>query len=279
MRLNNILKKLRRKLFKMEINELYDLRNKVAVVTGGTGHLGKSISEGLAEAGAHVYLTSRNKKKAIETKNTFSKETRKQISVETLNILSSESVKKCFNRIIDNSGQIDILVNNAAQISSGNYENISESEWNKTIDGTINGVYRCTKEIIPLMKKNQSGSIINISSIYGNVSPDNSIYGNTGLNSLPSYGAGKAAIIQYTKFMAGILGKEGIRVNSVSPGAFPTADIQNKSKFLTKLKKKIPLGRVGKPHELKGIMVYLGSDSSSYVTGTNIMIDGGWTAW
>tara|TARA_B100000676_G_C18019653_1_gene811819 strand:+ start:767 stop:1555 length:789 start_codon:yes stop_codon:yes gene_type:complete len=261
------------------IDELFDLKNKVAIVTGGTGHLGKSICEGLAEAGAHVYLTSRSKSKAIKTKNNFSNKIRKNISVETLDILSSKSINESFNRIKNCSEKIDILVNNAAEISSGNYENISEKEWNKTIDGTINGVYRCTKEIVPLMKENQSGSIINISSIYGNVAPDNSIYGNTGLNSLPSYGAGKAAIIQYTKFMAGILGKEGIRVNSVSPGAFPTADIQNKSKFLTKLKKKIPLGRVGKPHELKGIMVYLGSDSSSYVTGTNIMIDGGWTTW
>ena len=263
----------------MKINELFNLENKVAVVTGGTGHLGKSICEGLAEAGANVYLTSRDKNKANKIKNSFPEEIKNKIFIETLDILSSKSINKCFSRIKNNSKKIDILINNAALISSGHYENMSENEWIHTIDGTINGVFRCTKEIIPIMKEKQSGSIINISSIYGNISPDNSIYGDTGLNSLPSYGAGKAAIIQYTKFMAGALGKNGIRVNCVSPGPFPTDSVQNKSEFLNKLKKKIPLGRIGKPHELKGIMVFLSSESSSYLTGSNIMVDGGWTAW
>ena len=263
----------------MEINELFNLKDKVAVVTGGTGYLGKSICEGLAEAGADVYLTSRNKNKASKIKNKFSEDIRNKISIETLDVLSSKSINKCFNRIKNNSKKIDILINNAAQISSGHYENMSENEWVQTIDGTINGVFRCTKEIIPIMVENQSGSIINISSIYGNVAPDNSIYADTGLNSLPSYGAGKAAIIQYTRFMAGVLGKDGIRVNCVSPGPFPSDSVQNKSKFINELKKKIPLGRIGKPHELKGIMVFLGSESSSYLTGSNIMVDGGWTAW
>ena len=263
----------------MKLDGLFDLSGKVAVVTGGTGHLGKSICEGLAEAGANVYLTSRNKNKAIRIKNNFSKNIRNNISIETLDISSTESIKKSFNRIKNNTEKIDILVNNAVQSYSGNYEKMSEKEWNQTIDGTINGVFRCTKEVIPMMKEKKSGSIINISSIYGNVSPDNSVYENTGLNSLPSYGAGKAAIIQFTKFMAGSLGKNGIRVNSVSPGAFPSEKIQKKIKFINNLKKKIPLGRIGKPYELKGVMVFLGSDSSNYVTGTNIIIDGGWTAW
>ena len=99
------------------------------------------------------------------------------------------------------------------------------------------------------------------------------------MNSVPSYGAGKAGIIQFTKFMAGVLGKNGIRVNSVSPGAFPSKNVQKKVEFINKLKQKIPLGRIGIPYELKGIMVFLGSDSSSYVTGTNVMVDGGWTTW
>ena len=264
---------------KLSVNELFNLNDKIAIVTGGTGHLGKSICEGLAEAGAIVYLTSRNKKRAELTKKSFSKDLRKKIKVETLDILSSKSIKQSFDRIKNDSKKIDILVNNAAQSYSGKYEKMSESDWGKTIDGTLNGVFRCTKEIIPIMKKNQSGSIINISSIYGNVSPDNSIYGNTGLNSVPSYGAGKAGIIQFTKFMASVLGKNGIRVNSVSPGAFPSKNVQKKVEFINKLKQKIPLGRIGIPYELKGIMVFLGSDSSSYVTGTNVMVDGGWTTW
>ena len=115
--------------------------------------------------------------------------------------------------------------------------------------------------------------------MYGKVSPDPSIYEESGFNSLPSYGAGKAAIIQYTKFLACHLAKKRIRVNSVSPGPFPQEDVQKNVEFINRLKKKIPMGRIGLPDELKGIMIFLASDASSYITGENILVDGGWTAW
>jgi|APSaa5957512535_1039671.scaffolds.fasta_scaffold45160_2 NAD(P)-dependent dehydrogenase (short-subunit alcohol dehydrogenase family) len=263
----------------MNSKKLFNLDGKVAIVTGGTGHLGKSMAEGLAEMGAHVFITSREKSKALETKNSFSEDIIDRIDVEELDILSLDSIKKCFNRIKNNSNKIDILVNNAGNIPSGNYENMSEKVWNDGMDGLINGVFRCTKEIIPIMEQNGESSIINIASMYGVVSPDPSIYEESGFNSLPNYGASKAAIIQYTKYLACHLGGKQIRVNSISPGPFPKEEVQKNVEFINQLKKKVPMGRIGLPEELKGVVVFLASNASSYITGENILVDGGWTSW
>ena len=152
-------------------------------------------------------------------------------------------------------------------------------DWQYGIEGTINGVFRCTKAVLPIMKKNNSGSIINISSMYGIVSPDPSIYENNNFNNPPSYGAGKAAIIQFTRYSACYLSKNGIRVNAISPGPFPNQDVQKNHDFISKLEKKTPIGRIGHPNEIKGAIVFLASNASSYVTGENIHVDGGWTSW
>ena len=264
---------------KVNARTLFDLEGKIAVVTGGTGHLGKSIAEGLAEMGAHVFITSRYKEKVSLTKNSFSDEIVDNIDVEVLDILSSESVQKCFDRIKNHSNKIDILVNNAGHIPSGNFENLSEKDWEDGINGLINGVFRCTKEIIPIMEQNGEGSIINIASMYGVVSPDPSIYGESGFNSLPNYGTSKAAVIQYTKYLACHLAKKRIRVNAVSPGPFPKEEVQKNVEFMNQLKMKIPMGRIGLPDELKGVIIFLASNASSYITGENIIVDGGWTSW
>ena len=115
--------------------------------------------------------------------------------------------------------------------------------------------------------------------MYGTVSPDPSIYGDSGYDNPPNYGAGKAAIIQFTRYMACHLAKDGIRVNSVSPGPFPSPEVQENKQFITNLEKKTPLGRIGQPYEIKGIVVFLASAASSYVTGQDIHVDGGWTSW
>ena len=116
-------------------------------------------------------------------------------------------------------------------------------------------------------------------SIYGTVSPDPLIYGETGYDNPPEYGVGKAAINQLTKYVACNFAKYGIRVNVVSPGPFPSNEVQKNRWFISNLKKKSPMGRIGKPYEIKGIVLFLASKASSYVTGQNIHVDGGWTSW
>ena len=124
-----------------------------------------------------------------------------------------------------------------------------------------------------------SGVLINIASMYGIVSPDPGIYGDSGFDSPANYGAGKAAIIQFTRYLACHYGRFGVRANTVSPGAFPSPEVQKNSLFMEKLCSKNPLGRIGKPEELKGVVIFLASQASAYVTGQNIPVDGGWTAW
>lgn len=257
---------------------MFNLKNKVAVVTGGAGHIGYNISEALVEAGAEVFITSRNEARSKSAASELEKTTGGKAKGVVMNIESYDSIKNCLNQIETESSKIDVLVNNASSLPVGKFQDISDDDWKRGMDGTINGVFRCTKLVTPIMEKNGSGSIVNISSIYGSVSPDPSIYQNTGYDSPPHYGAGKAAIQQFTRYAACHLATKGIRVNSVSPGVFPKSEIQKNSEFINNLKKKIPLDRIGQPYELKGVIVFLASQASSYITGQNIHVDGGWTA-
>ena len=183
----------------MKNKEMLNLENKVSIVSGGTSHLGISMVEALAEAGSKVYITSRSNEKAQKIVKSLNKKGLENIYSVSLDILKTESIKQCFKKISEIDGGIDILVNNSSYMTTGKLENVSNNNWEKGIDGTINGVFRTTQEVIPYMKKRKSGSIINIASMYGIVSPNPSIYKNTKFNSSPQYGAGKAAIIQFTK--------------------------------------------------------------------------------
>jgi gluconate 5-dehydrogenase len=260
------------------ISELFSLHGKVAIVTGGAGHLGYYISLALAEAGADVYMASPNKKKCQDAAGKISKETGANVKGIYIDISSMEKVIETLALVAAERQRIDILVNNGS-ISSGKALNMEEKEWLKGLDGTINGVFRTTQAVIPYMVKSDGGSIINIASMYGIVSPDSSIYNKPEYTNPPNYGAGKAAIIQFTRYAACHLAEKGIRVNAISPGPFPTTKVQEDKEFIANLEKKVPLGRIGRPREIKGIIIYLASEASSYVTGTNICIDGGWTAW
>jgi len=259
---------------------MFSLKGKVAIITGGVGYLGATISESLAEYGADLVIASRNLDKCKEYSEILSKKYRIKARGVKLDISSYESVSHCMKIVHNEMGSIDILINNASfgKTSIG-IETVSESDWLHGIDGTVNGVFRCTKAIIPYMRMNRRGVIINISSMYGVVSPDARIYGDSGYNNPPDYGAGKAAIIQFTRYSACHLAADGIRVNAVSPGPFPSSEVQKNRSFIDNLESRVPLGRVGKPDDLKGIVVFLASDASSYITGQNIMVDGGWTAW
>lgn len=259
----------------MNVMKQFDLTGKVAVVTGAYGHLGTSITEALIEAGATVIATGKNQEKLEKLKEKISN----SLKIQNINILSDESVKNCFQKIKEDIGVIDILVNNASTLPTGSLKEISNEEWELGINGTINGVFRCTKQVIPIMEQKNGGSIINVSSIYGEVSPDPNIYGNSKQNSPPQYGAGKAAINQFTRYCACHFANKGIRVNTVTPGPFPKDQIQNNEEFIDKLKMKIPLGRLGNVQEIKGVIIFLASSASSFVTGENIHVDGGWTVW
>ena len=170
----------------------------------------------------------------------------------------------------------------AANLGAGvmsSVENMDDEYWQKGIDGTIGYTFRTIRETIPYMKKSQHGSIINIGSLYAVGAPDPRTYFDTPFNSTPNYGAGKAATVELTKYCAAYLAKYNIRANSVSPGSFPHENVQENKLFKDRLSYKTMMGRIGYPDDLVGAMIFLASDASKYVTGINIMIDGGQTAW
>jgi len=251
---------------------LFDLTGKVILVTGGYGHLGKHICKGLADYGASVYVLARSEDKFTAA---FGKDS-SNIAFAQCDVSSTESVRAALKAVSEQENGIDVLVNNAVYLR-GRHE-ISDEDWAFTMDGVLGNFYRCIREVIPYLRKRGKGKIINVSSMYGMVSPDFAVYESAPqfLNP-PHYGVAKAGVIQLTKYFAKYLGADNITVNAVSPGPFPSAKVQNEREFIDALEKKTALGRIGKPEDLEGAFVFLCSDSSAYITGHNLVIDGGWT--
>lgn len=255
----------------------FDLTGKVILITGGYGYLGKAITESLVYHGASVYVLGRS---AEKFEKAFGKDTEeKKLFYRECDVSSSSSIAESFQAIFHEHGKIDVLINNAFYLSGQNPLSMSDAEWDDGIDGTLSSVFRCIREVIPYLENSDSPRIINVSSMYGMVAPDFAVYDNfPGFLNPPHYGAAKAGVIQLSKYYASFLGEKGITVNTVTPGPFPSITVQKNIGFIENLKKRTLLKRIGKPEELSGAFVYLASDASSYVTGQNIIIDGGWTS-
>ncbi len=262
----------------MNVIDMLSLDGKIAIVTGGAGHLGKAMTEALLEAGAKVYVMARN----VETFNEHFNNVHNVSFVEA-DILQTESIKKAFSYIFKECGRIDILINNAVYINGGGClpEQITDEMWLETSEGVLAGAFKCIREIVPYMEKNGYGKIVNIGSMYGIVSPDLSMYNDVCspyLNPV-HYGALKAAVIQMTKYFGTYLIAKNINVNAISPGTFPSKKIQENKEFIRRLSLKNPAHRIGRPEDLKGAVVLLASHASDYIVGQNIVVDGGWTIW
>lgn len=253
----------------------YPLRvdGKVIIVTGGYGHLGKSIAESLNFHGANVIVAS----KALEKFNlTFTNTP--NIEYLEFDISNTDSIVSGYKKIFDKYGKIDAVINNAFYLSGQSPELMTDEDWSYGIDGTLNSVFRTIKHIIPFYKNQGYGKIINVSSMYGLVAPDFSIYEDfPELLNPPHYGAAKAGVLQLTKYYASYLGKNNVQVNAVSPGPFPSGTVQQKEGFIQALKAKTCLNRIGTPQDLAGVFTFLASDAANFITGQNFVVDGGWT--
>lgn len=255
----------------------FDLTGKVIVLTGGYGHLGKSVAESLVHHGGTVYVLGRTRNK-FEIAFEGHPQVGKKLHFQQCDVAETESIKKAYVSVLTKEDGIDVLINNAFYLDGQDPLSMTDEQWGTGIDGTLSSVFRCIREIIPHIEKSKSPRIINVSSIYGIVAPDFTLYDEfpESLNP-PHYGAAKAGIIQLSKYYASYLGNKGITVNTVTPGTFPPEKVQKKERFIELLEKKTALKRIGKPEDLAGAFVYLASDAASYVTGQNIIIDGGWT--
>ena len=253
---------------------IFSLKDKIALVTGGYGHLGKAITVALRDAGATVIVLARNEDKFNEA---FSQIGR-NIFFQEFDISCTKSITSGYEAVVKKYGKIDIVVNNAVYVQGKATGSINDTDWQSSVDGCLNSVYRCLREVIPHLKKNEISKIINVSSMYGTVAPDFNIYsGFEQYTNHPAYGAAKAGVNQLTKYFASSLAQHNILVNTVSPGAFPSESVQKSRGFIDNLSKKSLLGRIGKPDDLKGVFVFLSSEASNFITGQNITVDGGWT--
>ncbi len=270
-------------------NSLFNLENKNIIITGSAGLLGSQYAQTLCEYGANLILVdldekNNNKlKKRLEniSNNKFFCYKSDITDIKNVQFLSKE-IKKDFNRI-------DGLINNAAFTTkaavneskikySTPFEDFSFDIWQKSLAINLTGVYLCSQEFGKIMSKQKKGVIVNISSIYGMVGADQRIYGNNKLNLPVSYAASKGAILNLTRYLAAYWHKQNIRVNTLTLGGVQDTKYQDK-KFIEKYSEKTILGRMAKKYEYNGAILFLISDASSYMTGSNLVIDGGWTAW
>ena len=262
---------------------LFSLENKNVVLTGGCGNLGRVMAKWLLEFDANLFIAD-IMDTPIKELSLYQKSGK--LHYVKCDLSDTGSIRQMFTTIDGICGKIDVLINNAAygggaggKKSPAKIDDVDDDVWNLGIDGTLGVTFRCTREVLPFFDKHNSGNIVNIASMYGTVAPDPAMYGSSGNNSPVMYGAGKAGVVQLTKYCASNLADRGIRVNSITPGPFPVITEATDKEFYERLKAKTMLKREGKADELAGPLLLLASDASSYMTGSNVIVDGGWTAW
>jgi NAD(P)-dependent dehydrogenase (short-subunit alcohol dehydrogenase family) len=264
-------------------SSLFSLRDKNIVLTGAAGRLGSSMAWGLASAGAHVWLAGRNEGNLRNLQGAICA-AGGQASVAVVDLRDDSSVHSFTRMLGDNLQALHGLVNNAYGGETGTIETTTALQFADAYRVSVIASAELVRQLLPLIKNAASNdgdaAVLNVCSMYGMVSPDQSIYGDSGMNSPPHYGAAKGGLIQYTRYAACHLAPFGVRVNAISPGPFPPDSFkETKPEFHDALAGKVPLKRIGHPDELAGAVIFLCSPASSYVTGINLPIDGGWTAW
>jgi gluconate 5-dehydrogenase len=258
--------------------QLFDLTGKVCIVTGAAGWLGSAMSRALAEAGATVVVTSRDAGQAEECAASLPGSGHAgmklcQDDVATIPVFVSN--------VVERLGSVDVLVNNAYGGTAPSIDSATAEDFAGAYHTGVTSYFLLARAVANHLRTvGRSGSIINVASMYGVVASYPDAYTDLPINSPPVYHGLKGGLIHLTRHLAVYWAQYGIRVNAISPGPFPSPKVTGKlPEFIDRLEEKTPLGRMGQPEELKGIVVLLASDAGSYITGQNILVDGGWTAW
>ena len=257
--------------------ELFDLSSRVALITGGTGHLGSAMARALAEAGASVVVTSRDPARAEAAASVLPRQADARHRGLALDHMKPDDLHEAFCRVVDHAGRVDILINNGHEAHPADWSSVTPEQFSRQL-ANATGYFTLARLVRDhAVGRRSSASIVMLGSMYGLVASYPDAYEGICPASPVAYHTLKGGIIQMVRHLAAYWAGDGIRVNCLSPGPFPGE--QAPAELVERLRTRLPLGRMGRPHELKGAVVFLASDASSFMTGQNLVIDGGWTAW
>jgi NAD(P)-dependent dehydrogenase (short-subunit alcohol dehydrogenase family) len=257
--------------------DMFSLQGKVAVVTGANSHLGSAFASVLAQAGATVVATSRDLDRAQKFAASLPASNGVRHWGVELDQMAPESINRAIDKVVEETGRIDVLVNNANEPFGDDWKSITPEIFTRQISNATSYFLLARRCRDLAVERGSSASIILLASMYGSVGSYPDAYDGIGPGSPVAYHTLKGGIISLMRYLAVYWAKDGVRVNSLSPGPFPSQ--RANPELVARLKGKLPLGRVGRPTELQGALLLLASDAGSYITGTDLVVDGGWTAW
>jgi NAD(P)-dependent dehydrogenase (short-subunit alcohol dehydrogenase family) len=264
------------------LGQLMDLQGRVAVVTGGAGHIGAAISEALAELGANIVLLDINREAGEKVAERIENKFKVQVMSLTVDLADEGAVRTVGQSVLNRMGRLDILVNCAALVGTSKlqgwvapFEEQSVETWKMAQDVNLTAPFVLIQTCSEALAQSGHGSIINISSIYGMVGPKMTLYEGNALGVPAAYAASKGGLEQLTRWLSTVLAP-AVRVNTITVGGVWR---NQPEEFHRRYVRETPLKRMAKEEDFKGAVAYLASDLSSYVTGQNLIVDGGWTAW
>jgi len=255
------------------VRDLSDMGGRVALVTGGAGHIGTMTVDTLVELGAQVVVADLEVGAVPATD---------QVAGMAVDLEDEAAVRALPGRVVDRFGRLDVLVHTAALVGTTPLEgwgvplaDQSSDTWRRALEVNLTSAFVLLQESAPLMADGEVGSAILVSSIYGMLGPDMRLYEGTGMGNAAAYAASKGGLLQLVRWMATTLAPQ-VRVNAITPGGIARGQ---DPRFVDRYEERTPMGRMGTEEDLRGAVAYLASDLSAYVTGQNLVVDGGWTAW
>ena len=266
------------------IPKLFNLKNRTIILTGSAGRLGSRFAHVLAESGANLVLVDIDEEKNKKLSKSLVQKFNVKSMISTTDISNQSQVKKLVSDTLKKYGKIDVLINNAHFLPRKDpkidapFEDYPLKLWEEATTKNMVGLFLCCQEVGKIMKKQSNGVILNISSIYGIQGSDQRIYGKSRLNSPSFYALTKGGMVNFTRYLAAYWNRKNIRVNTLTLGGVLDKNLQNKN-FIKNYSEKTMIGRMANKKDYDGALLFLCSDASSYMTGSNLIIDGGWSAW
>lgn len=264
------------------VAQLMTLKGRVALVTGGAGYIGGAMVETLAELGAEVMIADIDEDRAQTKAQAIQDQYGVSCQGYGVDLEEETAVRRLPDSADRDFGRLDIIINNAAFVGTSGlkgwaepFERQTVATWRRALEVNLTSTFNLTQSAAPLLRAHRVGSVINVGSIYGVLGPDLGLYADTAMQNPAAYAASKGGLVQFTRWCATVLAPD-IRVNSICPGGVARGQ---PDAFANRYVARTPLGRMATEQDFKGITAYLASDLSAYVTGQNIMIDGGWGTW